>query len=106
MLVVGIIAPTRHYSWCSNLVVVRKKNGSIRIYIDFRNLNIACLKDNYPFPNMDIFVAFPPRCVRGGNRTNVRSLHINSGALNLFLGAVAIFEMKFNKWSILHLWDC
>ena len=32
MLVAGIIiAPTRHSSWCSNLVVVRKKNGSIRI---------------------------------------------------------------------------
>ena len=39
MLAVGIIAPTRHSSWCSNLVVVRKKNGSIRICIDFRNLN-------------------------------------------------------------------
>ena len=27
MLAVGIIAPTRHSSWCSNLVVVRKKNA-------------------------------------------------------------------------------
>jgi hypothetical protein len=25
MLAAGIIAPTRHSSWCSNLVVVRKK---------------------------------------------------------------------------------
>ena len=50
MLVAGIIAPTRHSSWCSNLVVVRKKNGSIRICIDFRNLNTSCLKDNYPLP--------------------------------------------------------
>ena len=48
MLAAGIIAPTRHSTWCSNLVVVRKKNGSIRICIDFRNLNIACQKDNYP----------------------------------------------------------
>ena len=53
MLDVGIIAPTRHSSWCSNLVVVRKKNGSLRICIDFRNLNIACQKDNYPLPNME-----------------------------------------------------
>ena len=53
MLAAGIIAPTRHSTWCSNLVVVRKKNGSIRICIDFRNLNIACQKDNYPLPNME-----------------------------------------------------
>ena len=56
MLAAGIIAPTRHSSWCSNLVVVRKKNGSIRICIDFRNLNIACIKDNYPLPNMEILL--------------------------------------------------
>ena len=53
MLAAGIIAPTRHSSWCSNLVVVRKKNGSIRICIDFRNLNTSCLKDNYPLPDME-----------------------------------------------------
>jgi hypothetical protein len=53
MLDVGIIAPTRHSSWCSNLVVVRKKNGGIRLCIDFRNLNLACIKDNYPLPNME-----------------------------------------------------
>jgi hypothetical protein len=50
MLDAGIIAPTRHSSWCSNLVVVRKKNGGIRLCIDFRNLNLACIKDNYPLP--------------------------------------------------------
>ena len=33
--------------------MVRKKNGSLRICIDFRNLNIACQKDNYPLPNME-----------------------------------------------------
>ena len=53
MLAAGIIAPTRHSLLCSNLVVVRKKNGSIRICIDFRNLNTSCLKDNYPLPNME-----------------------------------------------------
>ena len=53
MLAAGIIVPTRYSSWCSNLVVVRKKNGSIRICIDFRNLNISCQKDNYSLPNME-----------------------------------------------------
>jgi hypothetical protein len=53
MLVVGFIAPTRHSSWCSNLAVFHKKNGGIRLCIDFKNLNLACIKDNYPLPNME-----------------------------------------------------
>jgi len=46
MLAAGIIAPTRHTSWVSNPIIIRKKNGEIRICVDFRNLNIASLKDN------------------------------------------------------------
>jgi hypothetical protein len=53
MLEVGIIAQTRHSSWCSNLVIAKKKNGKIRLCIDFRNLNIACTKDHYPLPKME-----------------------------------------------------
>ena len=33
--------------------MVRKKNGRIKICIDFRDLNIAYQKDNYPLPNME-----------------------------------------------------
>jgi hypothetical protein len=53
MLDAGIIQQTRHSSWCSNLVVARKKTGNIRIYIDFRNLSTSCTKDNYPLPKME-----------------------------------------------------
>eukprot|EP00253_Pinus_taeda_P011268 PITA_11268 len=35
------------------MVPVRKKNGDIRICIDFRNLNRASLKDNIPLPTME-----------------------------------------------------
>eukprot|EP00253_Pinus_taeda_P006080 PITA_06080 len=53
MLAAGIIAQTRHSTWCSNLVIVRKNNGTIRLCVDFQNLNLACNKDNYPLPNME-----------------------------------------------------
>lgn len=53
MLNARIIAPTRHSEWVANLVVVRKKNGEIRLCVDFRNLNQLSLKDNYPLSNMD-----------------------------------------------------
>ena len=35
------------------MVPIRKKNGDIRICIDFRNLNKASLKDNFPLPTME-----------------------------------------------------
>jgi hypothetical protein len=53
MVDVGIIVPIRYSSWMSNLVVVEKRNGDIRLCVDFRNLNQLSLKDNYPLPNME-----------------------------------------------------
>ena len=35
------------------MVHVRKKNGEIRLCVDFRNLNKVSLKDNYLLPKMD-----------------------------------------------------
>ena len=49
----GIIVPIRYSECVSNLVSVRKNIGKIRLCIDFRNLNRASLKDNYPLPKMD-----------------------------------------------------
>ena len=48
----GIIKPIRHSSWVSNLVPIRKKNGDIKLCINFTNLSITSLKDNYGLPNM------------------------------------------------------
>ena len=48
-----IIVTLRFSKWVSNLVPVRKKNGEIRLCVDFRNLNKVSLKDNQPLPKMD-----------------------------------------------------
>ena len=48
-----IIVTLRLSKWVSNLVLVRKKNGEIRLIVDFRNLNKVSLKDNYPLPKTD-----------------------------------------------------
>ena len=53
VLKANIIFPVRHSNWVSNMVPVRKKNGNIRIYIDFRNLNKASQKDNFPLATME-----------------------------------------------------
>ncbi len=48
-----IIVSLRFSKWVANLVLVKKKNGEIRLCVDFRNLNRVSLKDNYPLPKMD-----------------------------------------------------
>ena len=48
-----IIVPVRYSSWVANLVPIRKKNGEIRLCVDFQNMNRSSLKDNYPLPNIE-----------------------------------------------------
>lgn len=49
----NIILPLRFSNWVANIVPICKKNGEIRICVDFRNINKCSLKDNYPLPKMD-----------------------------------------------------
>ena len=53
LLSARIIFPVRNMQWIANLVPVHKKNGEIRLYVDFRNLNQASEKDNYHVPPME-----------------------------------------------------
>ena len=39
--------------WVSNIVPVNKKQGTIRVYIEFRDLNKYCPKDNFPTPHIN-----------------------------------------------------
>jgi hypothetical protein len=62
-----IIVPLRFSKWVSNLVPTHKKTGEIRLCIDFRNLNKASLKDNYPLPKIDHLL----QCVVGSSRISL-----------------------------------
>ena len=48
-----IISKVRHSEWVSNSVPIWKKSREIRLSVDFRNLNRASDKDNYPVPPME-----------------------------------------------------
>ena len=36
--------------WLANIVIVKKKNEKWRVFVDFTNLNKACLKDPFLIP--------------------------------------------------------
>jgi hypothetical protein len=57
LLQAGFIQPCRYVDWVSNIVMVEKKNtGKIHICVDFRNLNRATPKDEYPMPIADLLI--------------------------------------------------
>ena len=51
MLDAGVIRPSNS-PWCNAIVLVRKKDGSLRFCINFRRLNALTVKDSHPLPRI------------------------------------------------------
>ena len=56
LLKAGFIRAIDYAEWISNIVQVSKHDKSIRVCTDFRDLNLACPKDDFPLPNIDMIV--------------------------------------------------
>lgn len=52
----GFIEEIKFPQWLTKIVPVKKKGGQIHICVDFKDLNKAYLKDEFPLPNIDILV--------------------------------------------------
>ena len=56
LLKAKFIIPTRYLQWLANIFLVIKKNGKLRVCVDFRDLNTATPKDMYVMPISDMLV--------------------------------------------------
>ena len=52
LLGVGFIQPMKKSIWLSPIVVVPKKNGKIRVSVDYRKLNVATVMDAFAYSQM------------------------------------------------------
>ena len=51
-----VIRVVQYTTWLASVVPVPKKDGKIRVCVDYRDLNKASPKDNFPLPNIHILV--------------------------------------------------
>ena len=56
LLRAGFIRAIDYAEWISNIVPVSKHDKSIRVCTHFLYLNLACPKDDFPLPNIDMIM--------------------------------------------------
>ena len=50
------IKEVEYPEWLANVVLVKKVNGKWRLCIDFTDINMACPKNSFPLPRIDLIV--------------------------------------------------
>ena len=56
LLKAKFIIPTRFVQWLANISPMMKKNGKLRVCVDFRGLKVSTPKDMYVMPIVDMLV--------------------------------------------------
>lgn len=52
----GFLEVVEYPEWVANIVPVPKKDGKVRMCVDYRDLNRASPKDDFPLPHIDMLV--------------------------------------------------
>jgi len=58
----GFLITSEYLQWLANIVHVPKKDGKVRMCVDYRDLNKASPKDDFPLPHIDVLVDSTARC--------------------------------------------
>ncbi|XP_058192044.1 uncharacterized protein LOC131309421 [Rhododendron vialii] len=75
LLEAGVIREVLYPTWLANPVVVPKKNGKLRVCVDYTNLNDACPMDRFPLPRIEQMVDATAGCERLSFRDAYRGYH-------------------------------
>jgi hypothetical protein len=90
LLKAKFIQPCRYAEWVSNIVSVEKKNtDKIWVCVDFRNLNRAMPKDEYPMPIAESLINRA-----SGNRI-ISFLDGNAGYNQIFMAKEDVAKTAF-----------
>ena len=52
----SFLVTTEYPQWVVDIVPVPKKDGKVCMCVDYRGLNKACPKDDFPLPHIDMLV--------------------------------------------------
>ena len=55
-LSVRFLSVVEYPEWLANVIPVPKKDGNVRVCVDFRDLNKVSPKDDFPFPHINMLV--------------------------------------------------
>ena len=97
LLAGGIIRPSKS-PWTSNVVSVRKKNGKLRLCVDYGMINTKTIKDSFALPRMEDFLHsaryFTTLDMTSGyHQVELEETHKERTAFNV--GSIGFYE--FNK---------
>ena len=53
---VSFLSVVEYPEWLANVILVPKKDDKVRVCVDFRDLNKATPKDDFPLPHIDMLV--------------------------------------------------
>jgi hypothetical protein len=93
MLEAGFIRSCRYAEWISSIVPVQKKDGQWRVCMDFRDLNRATLKDEYPMPVVEMLMEI------------LSFMDGNAGYNQIFMAPEDIHKTAFRVSSVVGLFE-
>jgi len=99
------IREIQYPDWLANVVVVKMANGKWRMCVDFTDLNLACPKDSYPLPNIDVLVDRVSGCgllsfVDAYSGYNQIRMHHSDEDKTVFMGIKANFCYKVMPFGL------
>jgi hypothetical protein len=98
----GFIRLCRYAEWISSIVLVQKKDGRWRVCVDYRDLNRATPKDEYPMPVAEMLIN-----ATVGNKI-LSFMDGNTGYNQIFMAQRTYTRLHFEypvSWDCSNMWS-